>query len=101
MSDAGLSAADLAAQPLLATQVVTGEHQISAPLVIFQDIDPPLAGTFTWIVNLNDIGLPWLAFAWADECSPAVEPELNPCAPIEFGQFRGNDRIIYTRELGW
>lgn len=101
VSDDGLSAADLAAQPLLANQVVTGERQVSAPLIIFQDIDPPLVGTFNWIVNLTDIGLPWLAYAWTAECSPVLEPELNPCAPIEFGRFRGNDRIIYTRELGW
>ena len=97
----GLTATDLAAQPLLANPVAAGERQVSAPLVIFQDIDPQLAGTFNWILNLNDVGLPWLAYAWADECSPVVAPELNPCAPIEFGQFRGNDRIIYTRELGW
>lgn len=101
VSEDGLSATDLAAQPLISTQVTNGERDVSAPLIIVQDIDPQLAGTFHWIVNLNDVGLPWLAYAWADECSPIVEPELNPCAPIEFGQFRGNDRIIYTRELGW
>lgn len=97
----GLSATDLSANPLIPTTVAQGERQVGAPLLLSQQIDPPLAGTFSWIVNLNDIGLPWLAYAWADECSPVLEPELNPCAPLEFGQFRGNDRIIYTRELGW
>ena len=97
----GLTAAGLTAEPLLVTAVSSGNRQVAAPLLIYQDSQPQLAGTFTWIVNLNDIGLPWLAHAWADECSPALEPELNPCTPIECGRFRGNDRIIYTRELGW
>ncbi len=101
VSTEGLTAAQLVATPLSATPVISGERDLNAPLLLNQTVDPPLVGTFNWIVNLNDIGLPWLSYAWASECSPVLEPELNPCAPIEFGRFRGNDRIIYTRELGW
>ncbi|MGI0152869.1 DUF6701 domain-containing protein [Pseudidiomarina sp. WS423] len=41
---------------------------------------------------------PWLQFNWED--SDGVN-YLNPRGTAGFGQFRGNDRIIYQRELGW
>lgn len=40
----------------------------------------------------------WLQFNWQD---PDGLNYLNPRGTAGFGQFRGNDRIIYQRELGW
>ncbi|HET8816297.1 MAG TPA: DUF6701 domain-containing protein, partial [Pseudidiomarina sp.] len=101
VSDESLTAADLAAQLLVATAMNDGTATTTEPLLLGQTAVEGRSGTFDWILNLNDIGLPWLQFNWEDDCSPALSPELNPCAPIEFGVFRGNDRIIYQRELGW
>lgn len=101
VSDESLTAADLEAQTLVATAMNDGTATTLEPLLLGQTAVEGLSGTFDWILNLNDIGLPWLQFNWDDDCSPAISPELNPCAPIEFGVFRGNDRIIYQRELGW
>lgn len=101
VSDESLTAADLEAQTLVATAMNDGTASTLEPLLLGQTAVEGLSGTFDWILNLNDIGLPWLQFNWDDDCSPAISPELNPCAPIEFGVFRGNDRIIYQRELGW
>lgn len=95
----GLTAGDLAAEPLPATPVLGGQRQVSMPLLVGQS--GGLSGSFNWILNLNDIGLPWLQYQWDDECSPATDPQFNPCAPLIFGLFRGNDRIIYQRETGW
>lgn len=41
---------------------------------------------------------PWLQFNWQD---PDGIIYFNPRGTAGFGQFRGNDRIIYQRELGW
>ncbi|RUO78583.1 hypothetical protein CWI83_06055 [Pseudidiomarina taiwanensis] len=76
-------------------------HDINAPLLLDQTGAGNRTGTFDWIVNLQEVGLPWLGFSWTEECSPVLNPELNPCAPLQFGVYRGNDRIIYQRELGW
>ncbi|MDX1706298.1 DUF6701 domain-containing protein [Pseudidiomarina sp.] len=101
VSAEGLTAASLAAQALLPTPVLSGQRQVTLPLLVEQSVSPGLSGSFNWILNLNDIGLPWLQYQWEDECSPATNPQFNPCAPLVFGLFRGNDRIIYQRETGW
>ncbi len=41
---------------------------------------------------------PWLQFDWTDEDGNSY---THPRATAGFGQFRGNDRVIYQRELGW
>lgn len=97
----GLDASFLTAGTLGATSVNDGFINFSEPLLIGQAGNSERVGTFNWIVNLNDIGLPWLAYAWDEECSPLLEPEFNPCTVLQYGIYRGNDRIIYQRELGW
>lgn len=101
VSTANLTAAELVAEPLAATSVAAGRRLLSAPLLLSQNVTPGLAGQFDWRLDLNDIGLPWLGYSWSESCSPVLEPELNPCAPLEFGLFRGNDKVVYQREVGW
>jgi MSHA biogenesis protein MshQ len=38
----------------------------------------------------------WLKFDWDDDVGTAIE---NPWAVATFGRYRGNDRIIYWREV--
>lgn len=40
----------------------------------------------------------WLQFEWLNDDD---ETHINPRAIGSFGQYRGNDRIIYWRETGW
>lgn len=101
VSTDNLTASELVAEPLAATSVVAGRRLLSAPLLLSQDATPGLTGQFDWLLDLNAIGLPWLGYSWNESCSPVLEPELNPCAPLEFGLFRGNDKVVYQREVGW
>lgn len=101
VSSANLTAADLVTDPLLATAVTAGRRQLTAPLLVSQNTTPGLPGQFDWRLNLTELGLPWLGYNWAETCSPLVAPELNPCTPLEFGLFRGNDKVVYQREVGW
>lgn len=46
------------------------------------------------IFNIQYNALPWLEWDWQGDGS-----QLNPQGTLQFGQFRGNDRIIYWREV--
>ncbi|MGB2708618.1 MAG: DUF6701 domain-containing protein, partial [Pseudoalteromonas nigrifaciens] len=50
---------------------------------------PNGSGTFTLEYNTYD----WLKWDWQGDQS-----QLNPYAILQFGHFRGNDRVIYWRE---
>lgn len=49
-----------------------------------------------WQPNLNNLGVDYLR-SW-NSTSSVWE---DPAATLYFGRFRGNDRIIFTREIGW
>ena len=99
-TDNTLSVADLTTEIVPETSVQNGRRALIAPLLLAQVDGSGVAGRFNWVVNLNDVGLPWLRSNWSEDCSPIIAPDLNPCAGLEFGLFRGNDRLIYLRALG-
>lgn len=49
-----------------------------------------------WQPNLNDLGVDYLR-SWNSNSSAWEDPS----ATLYFGRYRGNDRIIFTREIGW
>ena len=50
-------------------------------------------------VIYNTLSMPWLLYDWSwNGTDPKVHDE-NPSATVTFGQYRGNDRIIYQREI--
>lgn len=59
-------------------------------------------GTVDIVVDLSDAtgaGLPWLQYDWPSDGNTDGVPDDNPVGRATFGIYRGNDRIIYIREV--
>lgn len=76
---------------------------ISSTLVMFnagdagQYFSAPLSGTGSFDVGVDVTAYPWLRFDWNQNDNYGDDTSL-PAAHYSFGQYRGNDRVIYWRE---
>ncbi|RTE86380.1 MULTISPECIES: polymer-forming cytoskeletal protein [Gammaproteobacteria] len=55
---------------------------------------PSASGSFEFTYEL--LALPWLRYDWNND-----DTLVDPTAQAGFGQYRGNDRVIYWLERGW
>jgi hypothetical protein len=79
---------------LTSVNTVTGQLEEGETQAII--LTAPGAGSQGTITVEYDI-YPWLKFDWNGVDDPLFD--VNPSATATFGLFRGNDRIIYRREL--
>ena len=56
---------------------------------------PNVIGTLPVVIDIS--AYPWLQYDWSSNGTGDVETSL-PTYNVNFGQFRGNDRVIYWRE---
>ncbi|NQZ11907.1 MAG: hypothetical protein HRT35_32550, partial [Algicola sp.] len=79
----------------------TSETQLDAANGYFYlTLNPPIfdSGNTGYVpVTLNATAYPWLQYDWSTFGKGAVDA-LLPTQNVTFGQFRGNDRVIYWRE---
>ncbi|MDC0598555.1 hypothetical protein OAP18_01735 [Gammaproteobacteria bacterium] len=84
----------------------TNEINVTDIPLYFQSPGLGNEGSVVVELDLDALGLSFLEYDWRDEDATEIEDENpnsnfinNPRALIEFGEFRGNDRIINWQEL--
>jgi MSHA biogenesis protein MshQ len=70
---------------------------VSNPANPFQLTAPGTGNDGSVLVTLNGVA-PYLQFPWGAHCGGNGIP-CGPQARASFGLYRGNDRVIYWREL--
>ncbi len=73
--------------PLSATTVSDGVYNNAIPITILR---PAKAGSLNITIAVDD----WLKYPWSGDAG-----DEHPTTLVNFGRYRGNDHIIYWREL--
>ena len=90
-----LTAANTSANEL---QVGAGEFDLTLSAPNFGALHTSQSGYINITIDVSDY--PWLQFDWNEAGFGAIDDsdKIVPMQQITFGQFRGNDRVIYWRE---
>lgn len=79
-------------------QIVGGEFDLTLTPPNFDSLHTSQNGYIPVTVDVNNY--PWLQFDWNQADKGVIDDtdKILPMQQITFGQFRGNDRVIYWRE---